>query len=552
MSQDPWNKTPQQAEDHTVELSAHREPVQPEIAGQEAVNDSPAQGIASETSQDQQTWLGSYPQQPGAQSVADQTVHDQVSFHTSSGSEYQAQPGYQGEAFFQPVSTEGSYQQGPAYFGPAAHPVYQEPASAYGYSADPQVYGAGAYYAEAGKKKHSTGTVLALALLAALVGGGVGGAVMSAAAPGGISSLASVTSGTTIVNNTDSVNEVTAVAAKATPSTVTISATSSTSSGSGSGVIIDGEGHILTNTHVVTLDGATANASIEVQLADGTVRPATVVGTDPTSDLAVIKLENTSGLTLTPASLGDSDALNVGDLTVAIGAPLGLSNTVTTGVVSNLVRTIEVASSAADESTDSGSSTTDPFGSSPFQFEIPGQQSQGTTASSTIAINVIQTDAAVNPGNSGGALINSAGEVIGINVAIASTDSSSTSTSGNIGVGFAIPINYAKRVAQEIIATGSATHGMLGATVTTSPANNDSSQAFGDGALIRELTAGGAAEAAGLQANDVVVAVNGRAITDATELTATVRQAAAGEEVTLTIQRGTSTQDVKVTLGSAE
>lgn len=413
-------------------------------------------------------------------------------------------------------------------------------------------YAAPAGQPEHNKGKHATRTVLAAAAIAALVGGGIGGGVVAATSTGAASSITTTSSGTTIVNNTDSVNAVTAAAANATPSTVTIAATSSNASGSGSGVILDAEGHILTNTHVVTLDGATANAAIEVQLADGSVRSATVVGTDPTSDLAVIKLDSTSGLTLTPATLGDSDALNVGDTTVAIGAPLGLSNTVTTGIVSNLVRTIEVASSAADESTtDSGSGTTDPFGSSPFQFEIPGQQSQSTSSSSTIAINVIQTDAAVNPGNSGGALINSNGEVIGINVAIASTDSSSTSTSGNIGVGFAIPINYAKRVAQEIIDNGSATHGMLGATVSTSPANNDSSEAFGDGALIQEVTSGGSAAAAGLKSGDVVTAVDGRSISEAIELTAAVRQAAAGDTVTLTIERNGSTQQVTVTLGDA-
>lgn len=399
------------------------------------------------------------------------------------------------------------------------------------------------------KKKFGTGTVVTAALLAALLGGGVGGGLVAATSS---QEVATVTagSGTTIVNNADSVNAITAAAAHATPSTVTIAAASSSASGSGSGVILDDQGHILTNTHVVTLDGASANAEVEVQLADGTVRTASIVGTDPTSDLAVIKINDTSGLTLTPASLGDSDQLNVGDTTIAIGAPLGLSNTVTTGIVSNLVRTIEVASSAADDSAEADPFD-DAFGSEPFQFEIPGQV-QGTSASSTISINVIQTDAAVNPGNSGGALLNANGEVIGINVAIASTETSESSASGNIGVGFAIPINYAKRIAHEIIETGSATHGLLGATVSTSPANNDSSQAFGDGALIREVTRGGAAAEAGLQAGDVVVAVNGRTISEATELTAAVRQAAAGEEVNLTVERNGSRQEVAVTLGAAD
>lgn len=366
-----------------------------------------------------------------------------------------------------------------------------------------------------------------------------------------VSTLVGSTTGTTIVNDTDEVNAVTAAVAKALPSSVTIAASSSTASGSGSGVILDAEGHILTNTHVVTMDGATASADIEVQLADGTVRPASIVGTDPTSDLAVIKLQDITGLALTPATLGDSDSLNVGEGTIAIGAPLGLENTVTTGIVSNLLRTIEVASSAVPEGQEESNSSQDPLSGSPFQFEIPGQQSSSASSNATIAINVIQTDAAVNPGNSGGALLNSQGEVIGINVAIASTETDSSSASGSIGVGFALPVNYAKRVAQEIIETGSATHGLLGARISSSPAYKDSSEAFGDGAVIQEVVSGGAAEVAGLREGDVVVAVNGRAISEALELTAAVRQAAAGERVTLTIERSGSTQEVEVTLGDA-
>lgn len=459
----------------------------------------------------------------------------------------------------QPTTNDATVPLNPQQVQATATPgsQYQQGGQPYGYQQQDYQGNYAPYTPEptettSGKKKHGTATVATAALLAALVGGGVGGGIVAATNTGNsTSSVTTAAAGTTIVNNTESVNHITAAAAKASASSVTIAAASSSASGSGSGVILDTEGHILTNTHVVTLDGATASAAIEVQLADGSVRTASIVGTDPTSDLAVIKLDNTSGLTLTPATLGDSDALNVGDTAIAIGAPLGLENTVTTGIVSNLLRTIEVASSAAPEGTDSSDSSqsTDPFGSSPFQFEIPGQQS--TNATSTISINVIQTDAAVNPGNSGGTLVNADGEVIGINVAIAST-SSSESSSGNIGVGFAIPVNYAQRVAQEIIDTGSASHGLLGASVSSSPANNDQSAAFGDGALIQEIVSGGAADQAGLKRGDVVTAVNGRTIRQATELTAAVRQAAAGEEVTLTIERSGSTQDVTVTLGKAE
>lgn len=449
-----------------------------------------------------------------------------------------------------PLNTAYPGDQGRSAYGSFGAYQPQQPAPNAPYEATAAPYSANAGYEnQAQKRKPGFKTLTAVALLSALLGGGAGGAVVAASDFSTASGTASLSSGSTIVNNTDSVNAVTAAAAKATSSTVTISAASTSESGAGSGVVLDDEGHILTNTHVVTLDGATASAEIEVQLSDGSVRTASVVGTDPTSDLAVIKLNDVSGLTLTPASLGDSGNLNVGDTAIAIGAPLGLENTVTTGIVSNLARTIEVESSAVDEQQTDSSAQQDPFGSSPFQFEMPGQQSQSST-NSTISINVIQTDAAVNPGNSGGALVNADGEVIGINVAIASTDSGSSS-SGNIGVGFAIPINYAKRVSQEIIENGFASHGLLGASVSTSPANNDQSEAFGDGALIQEVVSGGAADLAGLRNGDVVVAVDGRSISEATELTAAVREAAAGSKVSLTVNRNGSIQDVDVTLGDS-
>lgn len=448
-----------------------------------------------------------------------------------------------------PLNTAYPGDQGRSSYGSfGAYQPQPDPNAPYEATAAPYRANAG-YEKQAQKRKPGFKALTAVALLSALLGGGAGGAVVAASDFSTASGTASLSSGTTIVNNTDSVNAVTAAAAKATSSTVTIAVASTSESGAGSGVVLDDEGHILTNTHVVTLDGATASAKIEVQLSDGSVRTASVVGTDPTSDLAVIKLNDVSGLTLTPASLGDSGNLNVGDTAIAIGAPLGLENTVTTGIVSNLARTIEVESSAVDEQQTDSSAQQDPFGSSPFQFEMPGQQSQSST-NSTISINVIQTDAAVNPGNSGGALVNADGEVIGINVAIASTDSGSSS-SGNIGVGFAIPINYAKRVSQEIIENGFASHGLLGASVSTSPANNDQSEAFGDGALIQEVVSGGAADQAGLRNGDVVVAIDGRSISEATELTAAVREAAAGSKVSLTINRNGSIQDVDVTLGDS-
>ncbi len=245
-----------------------------------------------------------------------------------------------------------------------------------------------------------------------------------------------------VINNPDSVNPVTAAAQKASPSVVTISARSGTTGGTGSGSVLDASGHILTNTHVVTLDGQATNAAIEVRTSDGKVYPGITIGTDPLSDLAIVQITAPG---LVPASLGDSASVEVGDTAIAIGAPLGLSGTVTDGIVSAANRTIETSSSVA-----SGS-----------------QALSSSTAQGSISINVIQTGAAINPGNSGGPLLNTNGEVIGVNVAIASAGatSSSSAQSGNIDVGFSIPVNDAKRVAQEIMATGTATHGQLGLSV---------------------------------------------------------------------------------------
>lgn len=434
----------------------------------------------------------------------------------------------------------GSYQQNQAGQGQQdSNYQYTQPLPAQASSPE----------AEQSKKKHTTKVLLASAALAALIGGGVGAGASNFSSGSSTASLSTSHTGTTIVNNTDSVNEITAAAAKATPSVVTIGVVSGSSSGSGSGIILDSQGHILTNTHVVTLDGQSTKASIEVQLSNGTVRKAEIVGTDPTSDLAVIKID-TSGLELTPATLGDSDKLNVGDTSIAIGAPLGLENTVTDGIISTLSRTIEIASS---EASDQQADSSDSFGSqeSPFEFQMPGESSQRQSSSSqTISINVLQTDAAVNPGNSGGALVNSKGEVIGVNVAIASTDSSSSS-GGNIGVGFAIPINYAQRIAKDLIDNGEASHGMLGASVSTSPANDDASQVFGDGARIEEVNSGGPAQEAGLKSGDVITSFDGKPISEASELTAAVRQVEPGTSVKVTVNRGGSSQEFEVTLGDS-
>lgn len=332
-----------------------------------------------------------------------------------------------------------------------------------------------------------------------------------------------------VVNNTDTVGWVTGAAAKASPSVVTVDVSSSNGAGNGSGVFISSDGYILTNTHVLTLDGSASSVSIEVKTYDGHVYSAKVIGTDPINDLAVIKVSTNA--IFTPIVFADSAKLNVGDRVVAIGAPLGLANTVTEGIVSALNRTISVASAAAPENSQSGQ------GGLQF-FNGNGQ---------AVNLRVIQTDAAINPGNSGGALVDEQGRLIGINVAIASAGNSS-GQSGNIGVGFAIPANVAARISKEIIKTGKASHALLGAAVSDSVS---SSKGFSVGAEVKQITAGGAADKAGVKVGDVVVKFNGDPISTAGELTAAVRQQPAGAEATVELLRNGKTITLNVVLGDA-
>jgi putative serine protease PepD len=271
---------------------------------------------------------------------------------------------------------------------------------------------------------------------------------------------------------------------------------------------------------------------------------------DPLNDLAVIKLNNASGLT--PAQWADSSKLNVGDTAIAIGAPLGLSGTVTNGIVSALNRSISVASSAVPSTPDGTSGNGNSNGQNgPFNFWGfgEGDNSGQSTTTSSVSLAVVQTDAAINPGNSGGALLNAAGEVIGVNVAIASASSGSSSggQSGNIGVGFAIPSNIAQRIAAELKSKKSATHGLLGASVGDASAATKSTVA---GAAIQSVTGSGAAGAAGLKAGDVVTRFNGVPIGSATDLTAQVRALPGGASTTLTYVRGGQSTTVTVKLGT--
>jgi putative serine protease PepD len=276
--------------------------------------------------------------------------------------------------------------------------------------------------------------------------------------------------------------------------------------------VLTSDGYILTNAHVVTVGGSTANVELSVRTNQREVFPARIIGTDPTNDLAVIKIEPTKPLT--PMVFADSSKLNVGDQVVAIGAPLGLEATVTRGIVSALNRTIQVASSEDPNET--------------------GLEFWSGSSVPPVNLGVIQTDAAINPGNSGGALVNVRGELVGINVAIART--SGAVEGGSIGVGFAIPANLADRVAKDLIETGEATHGVLGVLIGDAMSSENGS-AFPVGALVIEVTPGGAADGIGIRPDDIVTRLNGKSISSASELTSAVRQEKAGTEVEIEILR---------------
>ena len=380
---------------------------------------------------------------------------------------------------------------------------------------------------EADKKRARTLGVFVTAAL--LVGGLLGGTAGGAFAIWNLSSRGLVSPGiqapqTITVNAPADASEITAVAATAMPSVVTIEVAGAQGAGSGSGVIISSDGHVMTNAHVVS--SGSQEPAVRVTTSDGRLLGAEVVGRDILSDIAVLKLEGDRPFPV--MSIGDSDELNVGDETIAIGAPLGLPGTVTSGIVSAVNRSITVGASSAPGEEDGQ-----------FDFDLPG----GVSIGQTISLPVIQTDASINPGNSGGALLNTSGELIGVNVAIASTGGQG---SGSIGLGFAIPSNFALRVANELIQSGTASHGLLGALVTDA---SSVASATVTGAYIDSVTPGGAADRAGIRAGDVVTRFNGLPVTNRIDLTAQVRVLPGGSEAALTYVRAGNSYTVEVTLG---
>ncbi|OLB64992.1 MAG: hypothetical protein AUI10_08765 [Actinobacteria bacterium 13_2_20CM_2_72_6] len=349
------------------------------------------------------------------------------------------------------------------------------------------------------------GRIVATGLLALLLAGGgglVGGLVVhSVDAHGGTATATSSSTPTSVkVMDRSSLAD---IAAAVKPSVVAIR----TATGEGSGVVYDKDGYIVTNNHVVA--DARGN-TVQVNFSDGKTATAQIVGTDPKTDLAVVKVSNVSGLT--PAKFGDSSALRVGDTVLAIGSPLGLEGSVTSGIVSALDRTIQ---------------------------EGGNQQAPQSQQQTTDIAGAIQTDAAINPGNSGGALVDLNGAVVGINTAIATSGQSE----GNIGVGFAIPGNLVNNVAKTLISGKKVSHPYLGVKVTTGDANA--------GATVSSVAGGSPAEKAGLQAGDVITKAGSKAIHTSEDLVNAVQSSRSGDKLDITFTRGGTSKTVTVTIGDA-
>jgi putative serine protease PepD len=346
------------------------------------------------------------------------------------------------------------------------------------------------------KRNLPTASIVVLALVAGLLGGILGGDATKGLILSGVNLVSSTS---TIQRSPDSVA---GIAARVLPSVVSIETMSKDGGGSGSGFVIDTNGYLLTNNHVVA-DAMT----IKVILNDGREYAAKILGRDESYDLAVLKIKTTG---LKALQFGDSSKVQVGDSVIAFGSPLGLSGTVTQGIISAKDRPV----TAGDEN------------------------------SSTSFISALQTDAAINPGNSGGPLVDATGSVIGVNSAIASLGSAFGSQSGSIGLGFAIPINQARKTADQLIKDGKATYPIIGVSVDMNY--------NGGGALISKsasaILAGGPAAKAGLRAGDLITEIDGLKINSPEELIVEIRTHNVGDEVTITYLRGKESRTAKLIL----
>jgi putative serine protease PepD len=346
-----------------------------------------------------------------------------------------------------------------------------------------------------------------------IVVGVVGGLIGWAIASPSSSNAATGTTGTT-AGSTSAVCAATSVANQVLPSVVTISVSGPGGAGTGSGEILQTSGYIVTNNHVIA--PAASRGSIEVLFSDGTSTPATLVGRDVQTDLAVIKVQSTGGLK--PIALGTSSSVKVGQPVVALGAPLGLSNTVTAGIVSALDRTVEVPAEANKNA---------------------------------LLVSAVQTDAAINPGNSGGALVNCAGQLIGIPSAGATVPTENGgSSSGNIGIGFAIPVDLAKTISNEIIDTGQVTHAYFGLQTAPIPPSAAQEAGVPGGLFVQGVVPGGPSASAGLREGDVITEIDGQPATSNVQLQEITLTKKPGDQVTLTYVRSGQTNKATVTLGT--
>jgi len=410
--------------------------------------------------------------QPGYQPYVQPDYYEQSGYqqpeYVQSGYEQYGQPGYD----------QPGYGQPPAYQPPAYQPPGSRPA---GRRRAPLVFAA-----------------IAIALLAGALGA-VGGTAATLAV-----SSPSTPSPSTPAGGFSTPQDVVTVAAAVLPSVVQIRVVTSEGSGTGSGFVLTPAGLIATNNHVVA--GATAG-DITVYFFDGSKSKAHVIGTSPSYDLAVIKVDDHPNLK--PVVTGDSDALRIGDPVIAIGSPLGLSGTVTTGIISSKDRPV----------------TTGGNGESSY-------------------ISALQTDAAINPGNSGGPLVDLSGRVVGVNSAIATLGSSQGGQSGSIGLGFSIPINTVKRVTDQIISTGHAVYPIIGAGVAM--------DYTGDGAKISTVDPGSPAELAGVKPGDIITKIDGETVTSGIDLIVLTRKHEPGQKVKLTVSRSGNTSDLTVTLAGKQ
>ncbi len=363
-----------------------------------------------------------------------------------------------------------------------------------------------------------TGTLVA-AVTAGLLSGGLAAGVGAFGQPTDAATAAAPTSSASTAQavapaSFDEAVSWGTVADQVSPSVVTITVEGQRGGGEGTGIVLDTDGHVVTNDHVATAGGP--GASITVTLNDGRQHDATITGTDPSTDLAVLELLDPPD-DLEAASFGDSSAVAVGQPVMALGNPLGLSDTVTTGIISALDRPVVT----------------------------PG--SQGDPA---VVTNALQTDASINPGNSGGALVDATGRVIGINSSIAAP-SAGSGTAGSVGLGFAIPANEAQRIATELVDDGRATHAQLGVTPATQPEASTSEGTTRQAAVIAEVVPGSPADDAGLEVGDHVITVDGIPTPSPDSLVALVRSHAPGDEVTLSVVRDGATETLTATLQQA-